>query len=56
MFLQIWEGGDAEITTLATIENKTNENLMSWSTQLMQGGDKAWGGREKRLVNWSFAS
>ena len=52
---QIWEGGDPELELESTtptynkVEEEGNGNYTLKSTQLMQGGDRAWGGREKRL-------
>ena len=58
---QIWEGGDLELEdegttpTYSKAEEEGSSNYTSKSTQLMQGGDRAWGGREKRL-NFSHFS
>ena len=52
---QIWEGGDLELEdegttpTYSKAEEEGSSNYTSKSTQLMQGGDRAWGGREKRF-------
>jgi len=51
---QIWEGGDLEVESTTPTYSKVDEgrssNFTSKNTQLMQGGDRAWGGREKRAA------
>ena len=52
---QIWEGGDLEVESTTPTYSKVDEgrssNFTSKNTQLMQGGDRAWGGREKRFLS-----